>query len=134
MPTYCVCDLVLQSNIVFPELPPARGKKPACVLKVLKAQAPPRAAERVEWFHRWHLPDGDPWLLFGRHRRGHLLRFPRFGDFLVSRNGAQVRCRPRKAIPLDTVRHLFLDQVFPLLLSKRGRLVLHASAVLVPGG
>ncbi|HKS96499.1 MAG TPA: hypothetical protein VJV74_10250, partial [Terriglobia bacterium] len=45
-----------------------------------------------------------------------------------------MRCRPRKAIPLDTVRHLFLDQVFPLLLSKRGRLVLHASAVLIPGG
>jgi hypothetical protein len=35
---------------------------------------------------------------------------------------------------LETIRHLLLDQVIPLVLSVRGRLVLHASAVVVPRG
>jgi hypothetical protein len=36
-------------------------------------------------------------------------------------------------MPEDTLRHLLIDQVLPLTLSRRGRLALHASAVHLPG-
>src|SRR5205807_10064457 len=43
-------------------------------------------------------------------------------------------CYPVPGTPLETLKHLLLDQVLPLLLSQQGKLVLHASAVAGPGG
>jgi hypothetical protein len=37
-------------------------------------------------------------------------------------------------IPPETIRHLLLNQVFPLVLSMRGKLVLHGGAVVAPLG
>ena len=47
----------------------------------------------------------------------------------MSANAAEIQCRPLPGIPEVTVRHLFLDQVIPLVLSRREPIVLHASAV-----
>jgi hypothetical protein len=132
MPIYRLCDLTVQSNVPLPELPPARSRKPECVFQLLRAR--PRGSDPAHWLHEWRLPAGRPWLLLGKHQAGFLLRFPALGDFVVSADGGKVRCYPQKGTPIETIRHLFLDQVFPLILSQHGRLVLHASAILAPEG
>jgi len=44
------------------------------------------------------------------------------------------RCWSHPGTPPKTIRHLFLDQVMPLVLGRMGRAVLHASAVATPDG
>jgi len=45
-----------------------------------------------------------------------------------------VSCHPVPDVPEATIRHLHLNQVVPLALSRQGRLVFHASAVEIDGG
>ena len=55
-------------------------------------------------------------------------------DFLIDLDRRSIQCAPRPAATSATIRHLLLDQVVPLLLSRETRLVLHASAVATPRG
>ena len=130
--TYRVSSLTITSNVALPELPPGNGSEPQSSFHLAGAEEP--RPDASDWFHRWTFPNGAYWLAFARHPSGYLLRFPDLGDFLVSADGRSVRCYPQGETPIETIRHLFLDQVFPLVLSRQGRLVIHASAVLTPAG
>src|ERR1019366_1140454 len=95
----------------------------------------------VDWFHHWTMEENSEekdanqaWLRVGRVAEGYVLRFPSFGDFFVSADAMKIRCRPLPGTPAVTVRHLLLDQVIPLVLSRRERIVLHSSAVLTAHG
>jgi hypothetical protein len=132
MAFYKVSGFTVQSNIPLPELPHADGREPLCVFQLLPAQSPQPAA--LQWFHQWLLSDGKVWLSLAKYRSGYLLRFPDLADFLVSSDGKKIRCYSEPDAPLETIRHLFLDQVIPLLLSRWGKLVLHASAIAAPEG
>jgi len=131
MTTYRVSGFVFASAMRFPELTPAAGVRPSCRLTMARG---PVAPARPQWYHRWQLPGGVEWVRFARVGPDYLLRFSRFADFLVSGDGAVVRCRPRASTPRGTIRHLFLHQVVPLVLGQRGRVVVHASAVATPAG
>jgi hypothetical protein len=85
-------------------------------------------------FHRWTFPDGTPWTEFHRADNGYLLRFPQLADFAVANDALAVTCFPAPGVPNATSQHLYLSQVLPLALSKRGKLVFHASAIEVRGG
>ncbi len=87
-----------------------------------------------DWFHHFADRDGKPWLSLGKHGCRYLFRFHNLVDFWVSADGGEILGYPTLDVPSDTIRHLFLDQVMPRMLSLRGRLVLHASAVLAPKG
>ena len=79
--------------------------------------------------------DGRPWLKCGRLRDGYLLRFLRIADFRVSHDSREIVCVRRSAkTSLNTIRHLLLDQVFPLVLNLRGREAIHATAVIARAG
>ena len=132
MPKYRICDLIVQSTTPLPELPGVKKKGTECTFQLLAAQS--QDSDPCRWFHQWCFPDGEPALLFGRSDGGYLLRFPRLADFHVSRDGNYVRCWPSPDTPLETIRHLFLDQIVPIILSRNGNLVLHGSAVLTPNG
>jgi hypothetical protein len=132
MTFYKVSGLTVESNIPLPELPHADGRESLCDFQLLPAQGSRPAP--YQWFQHWILPDGKVWLSFAKYRSGYLLRFPAMADFLLSADGKQIRCYPDPDTPLETIRHLFLDQVIPLLLSQWGKLVLHASAVAAPEG
>lgn len=84
-------------------------------------------------FHAWTLPDGKPWTEFYRRDAGYVLRFPNLSDFQVSADGLHVGCYPVPLVPEATLQHLYLNQVLPLVLSRCGKLVFHASAVEVMG-
>src|SRR4030095_9116966 len=49
-------------------------------------------------------------------------------DFLLQPDGRSIVGYRRARVAIGTFRHLFLDQVLPLVLSHRGVTVLHASA------
>ncbi len=85
-------------------------------------------------FHTWTFPDGSLWTEFHRADGGYLLRFPEMADFLVSADGLHVTGFPAPEVPESTTQHLYLNQVLPLVLSKQGKLVLHASAVEIGDG
>jgi hypothetical protein len=92
-----------------------------------------QAAVHTAPFHEWAFPDGTLWTQFYRTDTGYLLRFPDLADFEVSADGCAVRCWPAPSISEATVQHLYLNQVLPLVLSKLGKLVFHASAVEIDG-
>ena len=85
-------------------------------------------------FHEWAFPDGTVWTQFFRAGNGYLLRFPELADFSVSGSAFAVACQPAAGVTRDTCDHLYLNQVLPLVLSRQGKLVFHASAVEVEGG
>src|ERR1041385_6354424 len=131
MALFTVCDLVLETNVLFPELSSIERGQPDLRLAFA---APKASAVQHAWFHRWELPDGGTWLQIARSSNGYVLRFPDYAEFELSCAGDAVICRPVLDTPPETIRHLFLDQVMPLLLSQRGELVLHASSVVGPQG
>ena len=127
-----VCDLVIETSVPLPELRETAEGTPDCRFQVLPAGKCFEGG--FSWFHHWSTRDDGVWLKFGARGEDYLLRFLDQGDFLISCDGKEVRCRPLPGTPASTVRHLFLDQVIPLLLSRRELLVLHASAVLTAHG
>jgi hypothetical protein len=135
---YRICDLTLASNVPLPEIVPATVIEFDCRFELMSARCP--APDNVAWFHKWSVDndgkDGgeEPWVCFGFSGDGYLLRFPSCGDFVLSGDLRKIQCRPLPGIPKATVRHLLLDQVIPLVLSRREGTVLHASAVLAAQG
>jgi len=98
--------------------------------------------ERARWqaslatppFHSWTFPDGTLWTEFHRADGGYLLRFPQLADFLVAADARTVSCFPVFDVSEATTQHLYLNQVLPLVLSKLGKQVFHASAVEIGAG
>ena len=132
MQKYRVCDITVESSIPLPELCPVDNADPAYFFRLLPARF--QDSDPCPWFHQWCLPDGEPSLLIGRCGAGYLLRFSQLADFFLSNDGQETECLPCPSMPLMTIRHLFLDQIVPIILSLQGKLVLHASAVLTPDG
>jgi hypothetical protein len=129
--TYDFCGVTIASARALPELRRGRaGAAAECAIAF--GDATPREAPR-QWFHEWRLPGGRLLLSIGRVAGGYLLRFRNQADFLVSGDGRRITVHPAGEVPEETVRHLLIDQVLPLALSRRGRLALHASAVHIPG-
>jgi hypothetical protein len=93
----------------------------------------PQPLGRAEPFYTWTSPDGSVWAEYRRTPRGYHIRFPDLADFLISADGTEVEGFPAPGIEGATVEHLYLNQVHPLALGRRGKLVIHASAVDVNG-
>lgn len=116
----------------MPELPCAEDAQQEFSFRLVHTPAPSFVS--ALWFNEWPFADGRPWLAFARIGSDYLLRFHEMADFTVSADGHEIQCFPQPVTPLDTIRHLLLDQVVPLTLSRRGRLILHASATVAPEG
>jgi hypothetical protein len=104
------------------------------MLDFILTPAHPQAPLKDVPFHEWKFPDGTQWTQFYRTETGYLLRFPDLSDFLVSRDGREIKCFPAPGVTEETTRHLYLNQVLPLALAKQGKLVFHASAVEIGDG
>jgi hypothetical protein len=132
MSRHQVGDLVIASDILLPEAPRAEPREAECRFHLHSARHPVDMTR--DWFHRWAPESGETALSFAKLQGGYLLRFHRLADFEISTDGAAIDCQPLPGVPAVTLRHLLLDQVAPLVMSLRGRLVLHASAVSTPRG
>ena len=127
---YQFCDFVLESNVALPELLVVEGTESSRTFHLHGA----RSQESLinHWFRQTHLLNGGVWLAFARQGNGFILRFPGMADFSVSADGREIGCYPQSATGQETLTHLLLDQVIPLVLSQQGELVLHGSAVAGP--
>jgi len=130
MPTYNLWDLVISSSTPLLELLTTESRHPDLTFTLDGAES----HDGIVWFHNYCQPGAQPWLLFGRHAKGYLLRFPGLADFSIATEERAIRCHAQEGVPLDAIRHLLLDQVVPMILGWQGRLVLHGSAVLTGYG
>jgi hypothetical protein len=138
---YSIYGLILVSDTELPELRQLQSPAPDQEIMVsvcFRAPSYPTTAcdsDNAEWLLTSNLPSGQHGALCGRINGGYLLRFPGLTDFIISRDGRDLRCTYFvPGTPLDTLRHLLLDRVLPLVLNLLGANVLHATAVLTPAG
>jgi hypothetical protein len=82
------------------------------------------------WYLRSRLPGGRIWLRSGKLPEGYVLSFANFADFIIDESGDRiVCCNARENVSVETIRHLLIDQVLPLIVNLRGREALHATAI-----
>jgi hypothetical protein len=129
---YKVYGLTVESDLEFPEMSGvdlvAEGQETD--VRVFLRNRRKVETESSEYLHSTTLPDGTPWLNCARIEQGYLLRYVGFADFLVDIAGRQISCSQVETGVSDvTVRHLVLDQVFPMVLNLRGREAIHATAI-----
>lgn len=132
MQTYKICGNTFTSSISIPELAPACATEPA--FHVRYCSEPRDFSTTGQWFNQWQLPDGEIWLALAKTDDEYLLHFPALVNFVVSDDARHIACYPQPDVPLETTRHLLLNQVIPLVLSHLGKTVLHASACATPKG
>ena len=122
---YRVYGLTLSSTLPFPELTPIGSRRAALTFRV--------AANRFD-AHGWRSgpsrpgANGKPWLTVATREGAYALRFPDRADFVLLADGRSLVGYRGRRTALGVFRHLFLDQVLPLVLSHGGVTVLHASA------
>src|ERR1019366_6409500 len=107
---YRLADLVLDSSQPLPELAKATGTPEVTVY-----WRDAICVEGTRWFHAWPSPEGDDWVRFGRRAGTFVLEFPDRARFLVAGDGAHVEAAPVGPAQPDTLRHLLLHQVLPLV-------------------
>jgi hypothetical protein len=93
-----------------------------------------RPINEADLIHDWLTPAGEIALSCFKSESGYLLRFPNSADFTVSPDGTSIRGYATGNTDTEIVRHDLVAQVLPRVLSHRGELVLHASAVSTPQG
>ena len=135
--TYSVYLLTIASDSRFPELDgmarPLSGASPDIEVMLRKRRA--LSVDGSKLTLRTTLPGGRPWLTCAEFTEGYLLRFTDYADFVVSRGGTRIECSSSApGVSASAVRHLVLDQVFPLVLNLRGRESIHATAILTDRG
>jgi len=136
---YSVYGIGLASDTALPELelgaiaPPEEQISINVRLRNADANAGYHAAAR--WLLRSTLSNGDDQALCGKIEGGYLVRYPGFADFIIDDAGHELRCaRIESGTSAQTLHHILLDQVLPLVLNLLGRDVLHATAVDTPAG
>jgi len=123
--TYSVYGLVLTSDQPIEELWPCEPGPPSLFVRWVEEELVPDGSV---WFREWD-DTGSPSLRVARADGRYLLQFPGKAGFRVSSDGREVECRPEAGIPHYTVRHLLLNQVLPLVLSRQRVPVFHGSCV-----
>ena len=129
---YAVFNIALDSEIPLPELPELETAD--TVIKVQAGVDAGSIPEQPSWFHHWENPEGAISISCAKLGEFYLLRFPELVDFIISIPANTISYFPRKGIPPETIRHLLLDQVLPRILGQKGKLILHAAAVVTPEG
>ena len=129
---YKICGNSFVSSIPIPELELTDALEP--VFHFQLCCEPRDFSATRSWINQWELPDGEIWLAFAKLETEYLLQFPQLANFVVSIDGRDVHGYPQANVPVETVRHLLLNQVIPLVLSHLGKTILHTSACLGSGG
>ena len=129
---YQLYGLVVTTDEPLTKLQPNYEIKSDVRIRLIFTQT--RTFSPSHWFMHWHLPNGELWTSFAKVDGGYLLRFNKLADFFVSTDGLEIVCNPEDKIPNDTIQHLLLDQVIPLVINLRGGEALHVSSVFTSHG
>ncbi len=128
---YEIFRFVVKSNIAFPEILPVKEDR---AVDFIFSYFFDQQINRTDykWLHQYE--NKKFCYRVARQNSSFIIRFLELADFILSPDLGTIHCYSKSAIPLETIRHLFLDQVFPMVLSERGKTILHASAVATPVG
>ena len=126
---YRFFDLVVASNVDLGGTQVVAGVVD-CVF--ILHDAPMLEPDGCHWSVTYETP--SPWLSIGDDDASRLIRIHEMAEFRVARDGSQVDCYPLIHLPRESLSHLLVDQVLPLVLAGQGKTVLHASAVLTARG
>jgi hypothetical protein len=129
---YRVHGLLIESTFPLPELPEAANGPADLKLEYLSGDQ--ELTTPTRWDDQRRRPDGQIAWCLARQADFDQVRFPGHADFLVSKDSKLVRCRPAGGVPPETMRHLFLDILFPFLLSRHGGMVFHGSCIATERG
>jgi hypothetical protein len=121
---YTFGGMLVASSHPLPELLPQAGDA-LDRIDIAFSDDPGGPAGPVDWFHTWHDHD-SVWARFGIAAGRFIVEFPEQAVFVVTADARRVVVH---AAPTYQTRHLLLHQVLPLVVGRRGRLVLHAGAV-----
>ncbi len=122
---HAFCGVPVASGVVLPELPSSAA---AAQIRFHLAPTLPLPQTTAGARHVWRAPDGGISLSLFKSDRYNLL-FPGTVRFAIGADGRDiVGCGD--CGHTDDVRHALLTQVLPRVLSLRGRMVVHASAVI----
>ncbi|MCC9077932.1 hypothetical protein FKZ61_017690 [Litorilinea aerophila] len=128
---YQICGYTFYCTFPLRELIPGDDTSP--LFRVELGNNPPDLASPAQRLNEWYDPDGSVWLAFGRLADGYLLHFSDLARFTLSADARVIRCYPDSDCPPETLRHLLLNQVIPLVLAHQGQLVLHGAACAISG-
>jgi len=128
---YIISGIAVDSNIELPELTRSKGKES----NLRFTFSPENIINKndLDWFSDLTLPNGRTWLSVARSTIGYVLSFPDIAYFVIDNINDHILCYPASNIPINAVRYLFINQVIPLYLSNKGKIVLHSSAVSING-
>ena len=87
-----------------------------------------------EWFHAWKAPDGQELMSCARKGENYLLNLWGLAQFVIHFDQQRIEAWPQAACTENTLAHLLQDQVIPRVICHGGRMVMHASAVVLQDG
>jgi hypothetical protein len=120
-------DSIIETNAQLTDFEPLEVPSAEFIFRVKAEQLEDLQVD--SWEHHWRSADEAVSLSLGRMNGSHVLRFPEAADFVITADGRTIDCYPKPDTPTETLQHLFLNQVFPRVLSHIGKLVLHGSVV-----
>jgi len=134
---YRIFNLSINSNLALPELPQAIDSGiliPEITFRL--THQPLTSVKKPHWFYHWYDDDDKTMVTIAVARQNgqYLLRFPDLADFMLDIDNSRIQCYPVVDTPVDTIRHLLLDQVIPRFLGQQGNLILHTSAITLQNG
>ena len=124
---YKIFDSLIESDLSLPELATSEDKGDAIQVFKGKSGSQPKSPR---WYHEWHTGFPRAAYIDG----GYWLSFRSVLEVSITDEGKCIRYFPAPGAPPESVRHVLLDCLLPLLLGDQGRLILHASAVVLPSG
>ncbi|MCP3929981.1 MAG: hypothetical protein GY705_12880 [Bacteroidetes bacterium] len=122
---YYFFDFVIKSNTPLPELQESPYSPPLFSFSLCTTPI----QKKPKWIHHWYLPNGEISISFAREADRFYLRFPNLADFIFDKKASHITGNASPEIPIETVRHLLLDQVLPRIVSHLGRPAIHACGV-----
>ena len=129
---YSIFDIALDSDIQLPELSDIEIAD--YVITIKSGNTTQDIPDQPNWFHQLDDSAGKQWLSCSKLDDVYLLRFSGIADFTISQSYKSIQYYSEPGVTPETIRHLLLDQIIPRILGQQGRLVLHASAVVLPEG
>ena len=132
---YRIFNIQLDSELPLPELSEVASSD-TLTITFSVTDSPLVDGGAANWFHHWYDESGEAEVTISAARHGEqtLLRFHDLADFLLDFEQLCIWCHPLTDTPIETTRHLLIDQVVPRFIGQMGNLVVHASAVVLENG
>ena len=123
----------LKSNVELPELSRLTDSALAKVSFWLQKERVEILTD-MDWIYQWKTDDGFVTISAAKSDDEYTLQFPGLARFVICRKTLDIRCLPQEGVPVQTIRHLLLDQVLPRLYHHFFvEIILHGSFVQVAG-